>query len=259
MANKSVNKVAVATKHPGVFMQTSELETETGQVLSTKAVDIDEKTEDFQLEKNETEVPEEIEFDEEEEEEMNLSDDQHVLPESDRIDETYDENEMKNGQIEENFDEKNDSLVCDESVEDIDDEEMEPLSLSDDDSAEEVEKEAKKKKNNRKIERNENCGYWIHLHQIKLNIYNGDLTTKPLNTLNIPIQILYSNSPLFNCPSIITGLRYVMLRLDHCLNSQPFDILTILDHLNTGLVRYSDLHCTIFGLLTVQNLNVPTF
>ena len=154
MSNKSVNKVAVATKHPGVFMQTTELETETGQELPI----VETGTDTSPGEKGEPKVDTEPELDEEEEE-MNLSDDQHVLPESDRIDEV-DENETKTDRIDESeskidridLEEQNESLVCDESVEDIDDEDMEPLSLSDDDSAEEIEKEPTKKKADKTVE-----------------------------------------------------------------------------------------------------------
>ena len=161
MSNKSVNKVAVATKHPGVFMQTAELETETGQVLPR----VETVTENSPGDKGEPELDTEAELDEEEEEELNLSDDQHVLPESDRIDEV-DENETKIDRIDENesktdridLEEQNESLVCDESVEDIDDEDMEPLSLSDDDSAEEIEKEPTKKKAEETVEQEEMSG-----------------------------------------------------------------------------------------------------
>ena len=31
----------------------------------------------------------------------------------------------------------------------------------------------------------------------------------------------------------------------HGLNNEPFDERTVLDHLNTKLVRYSDPHCTV--------------
>ena len=77
MANKSVDKVAVATKHPGVFMQTSELEAETGEVLPKspknevvveKDVDEEEKTES-----SAPTTPEEVKTDDDDDdEEMNV-------------------------------------------------------------------------------------------------------------------------------------------------------------------------------------------
>ncbi len=75
MANKSVDKVAVATKHPGVFMQTSELVAETGEVIPKspkneivdKDVDEEEKTES-----SAPTTPEEVKTDEDDDDEMNV-------------------------------------------------------------------------------------------------------------------------------------------------------------------------------------------
>ena len=43
----------------------------------------------------------------------------------------------------------------------------------------------------------------------------------------------------------------------HALNKRPFDDRTCLDHLNTGLVRYSDPHCSRFSIRSL--LTMETF
>ena len=46
----------------------------------------------------------------------------------------------------------------------------------------------------------------------------------------------------------------------HGLNNGPFDEQTVLNHLNTGLVRYSDPHCTAgISLLALRLLETSSY
>ena len=80
----------------------------------------------------------------------------------------------------------------------------------------------------------------IHFPTATNFIYSGDLNNEHLNTGNIWITNFYLSSIQ------LSGIHMVVWYLDHYFNTWPFGNWTTFDHLNTGLLGYSDPHFKIF-------------